>query len=143
MTSEMNDLAPAPSRRRGVRCPACGARVTASATWCSLCFTDLVSAPAASAEVVAPATTSADAGKEADDAAPVPSAGLAAPATTTADADRLAEQMLAELAATGAPTRRPPSFLSGTGGRSVAMLVGTVVMAALGFGLLALGGALL
>jgi hypothetical protein len=58
-------------------------------------------------------------------------------------AERVAELMLAELAATAAPVRRPPPLLSGTGGRSVAMLVGTVVVAALGFGLLALGGALL
>src|SRR5680860_258201 len=123
MTRGMN-VAPAPPRRRGARCSACGARVTSAATWCSLCFTDLTPTPVASAEVAAPATTSAD----------------AAAATDTAEAERLAEQMLAELAATGPPARRPPSFLSGTGARSVAMLVGTVVVAALGFGLLALGG---
>jgi len=126
MTRGMN-VAHAPSRRRGARCSACGARVTSAATWCSLCFTDLTPTPVASAEVAAPATTRADAGA----------------ATDTAEAERLAEQMLAELAASAPPTQLTPAFLSGTGGRTVATVLGVVAMAALGFGLLALGGALL
>ena len=128
MTRGMNDLAHATVRPRGIRCPTCGARVTSAATWCSLCFTDLTAPPApASAEVVSPATTGADA-----------SGGVSA-----AEAERLAEQMLAELAASAPPTQLTPAFLSGTGSRTVAIVVGAVVMAALAFGLLALGGALL
>lgn len=153
MTRRMSDLAPAPSRLRGPRCPTCGARVTSVASWCSLCFADLRPDAPASAEVAAPATTTADAPGTTSGA----SAEVDAPATTTADVgdadapeggaadvERVADQLLAELAVTSGTSVRPRfSVLATTTGRVVAMLVGTVAATALGFGLLALGGALL
>lgn len=136
----MNELAPASSRRRGTRCPTCGARVTSSTTWCSLCFTDLAP-PAASVDAVAPATEGADAAT-APLAASVDAVALATEgADAGGEAERLAEQMLAQLAATStAPARRTPDLFGTSGGRAVAMVLGTILVGGLGFALLALAG---
>lgn len=108
--------------------------MTSAASWCSLCFTDLHPAPLASATFVVPARDGAD-------ASPLPDADIAA---EVADRERVADQLLAELAASsGTPGHGRFTLLSTTTGRVVATVVATLAATALGLGLLALGGALL
>lgn len=135
MTLLMSDIAAAPARRRGTRCPSCGARVTSASSWCSLCFTDLqgTADPQATPETA-----------ETADVADVADVEPPAAVEQAADGENVADQLLAELAvATRTSTAPRFGFLTTTGGRVVAMLVGTVALTALGFGLLTLGGALL
>jgi len=142
----MSDLTPAPSRPRGTRCPTCGARVTSVASWCSLCFADLHPAPLASASP-SPDAASASPLPDAASAGPVvpgPDRADADFAAEIVDGERVADQLLAELAvSSGTPGHGRFTLLSTATGRVVATFVGTVAATALGFALLALGGALL
>ncbi|MFP5336432.1 MAG: hypothetical protein ACLGIV_14085 [Actinomycetes bacterium] len=138
----MNDDSPDPA----VRCPSCGARNLTGASWCSLCFVPFgAQAPPVTDEVPAdlPRRRGRRAATPAADEVPageVPAGEVPQPAAPAVDA------LLAELAV----HERQPSRLAGVSGllsspgaRVVVMLLGTVVVTAGGFGLMAVIGSLL
>ncbi|MFZ5869356.1 MAG: hypothetical protein ACOYXW_02310, partial [Actinomycetota bacterium] len=114
-----------------VRCPSCGARSTPGADWCTLCFADLRPEPAV--EQDRPEFLDRrEEGEERSSEAPSP--------------PPVVDAMLAELAARERPTSRLAGLMgamSSTGARVAVMLVGTLVVTAAGFGLMAALGSLL
>lgn len=117
---------------RAVRCPSCGARNLAGASWCSLCFVPIGRTEPAPAEVASPAEPGA-----ADVTDGGPGEQPEPPAV---------DVLLAELAV---HERRPSrldgvsELVSSSGARVVVMLLGTVLVTAAGFGLMAAIGSLL
>ncbi|MEZ5115524.1 MAG: hypothetical protein R2737_04570 [Candidatus Nanopelagicales bacterium] len=122
------------------RCPNCGASLPAGATWCSLCFADLRSAPQPEPEQqLSPDTEPARVPEAAADEARAETAGTAA----ASGADPGVDSLLAELAAQESATT--PAFVrhfSSRGTRVLVMILGTVGLAALLFLLLVVLGAL-
>ena len=153
------------STTQALRCPNCSGHLRAGSDWCTLCFADLRPAPEppAPAEEPAPARagrTPADPDVAADqpaarrgkharrataaDGLPGP-AGGAASGGSSADAEQLADQLLAELAASQSPNPLGP--LAGavdTRGKKIAFMVGgSAVGMFILFVLMAVAGALL
>lgn len=105
------------------RCPQCAARNAATAQWCTQCYAPL-------------------GGGASDVAAPAPVTVPVTDQPGTPDAERL----LAELAAAErrpSPSPRLSALVATPGSRVAVMLVGTVLVSAVGFGLLALVGSVL
>ncbi len=140
-----------------VRCPRCSAHVRAGSDWCTLCYADLRPAPPepvapepapvqpdpaqAAVEQGAPAEQPpARRGKHARKNPASDGGGATAVATPTAQVGALAEQMLAELAASEA--KNPLGALAGavdSSGKRVAIMLGGTA-AAIGLILLLMAG---
>ena len=145
-----------------VRCPRCSAHVRASSGWCTLCYADLRPAPPepvapepatvqpdpadAAVEQSAPAEQpTARRGKHARKVSPQDGGDVTAAAIPSPQVSALADQLLAELAASEA--RNPLGSLAGaldsTGKRVALMLGGTVAAICLLLLLMAVIGLLL
>jgi hypothetical protein len=148
-----------------VRCPSCSATIRAGSDWCTLCYADLRPAPpapvepvAAPVEPVVPVEPVASAPAEPEALEPVavtPSRGKHAkgapasagdgPSGPVAEAERLADTMLAQLAAS--ESKHPLGSLAGavdtSGKRTALMIGGSVAAMCVLFGLMALLGLLL
>ncbi len=156
------------STTQAVRCPRCSAHLRAGSEWCTLCYADLRPAPEPPPATAAPDPAPVDLpplpaadpasavdqpaprrGKHArrvtaEDLGPDPADGAPA-AGSDVDADRLADQLLAELAASqGGNPLGPLAGAVDTTGKKVALMVGgTAVGIVLLFVLMAVAGALL
>jgi hypothetical protein len=117
-----------------VRCPSCGARNVSAAAWCSLCFAAMNGSAGPAPAERAPADPQA-AGRQDEP-----------PTQDGAEHDPGVDSLLAELAARERPTSRLSALgplLSSPGARVTVMFAGAVLVAALGFGLMAALGSLL
>ncbi len=129
----------------GPRCPECGALRPPAVTWCTQCYARFDVPRAAVQERSSDAAGAGVVEPDLGPSAPLRAGASAAPVAPE-EVEARAQELLARLAREGAGDERVRSWsglVQGTGQKTVAMVVGTLVLTGLLFGAMALLGALL